>query len=105
MRIPRLEGEVEILSGLHKQKFVLQRENQALKTNISGLEKQLVSIGKRREYPRNLHPINLTFGLSGSSGYLCKEQVWKNWKCSNYPMSHQNILKIVTLSRVWDSRN
>jgi hypothetical protein len=46
VRIPRLEGEVESLSGLHKQKFVLQRENQALKTNISGLEKQLVSSGE-----------------------------------------------------------
>jgi len=52
VRIPRLEGEVESLSGLHKQKFVLQRENQALKTNISGLEKQLVSFGERHDYPR-----------------------------------------------------
>jgi hypothetical protein len=52
VRIPRQEGEVESLSGLHKQKFVLQRENQALKTNISGLEKQLVSFGERRDYSR-----------------------------------------------------
>jgi hypothetical protein len=52
VRIPRLEGEVESLSGLHKQKFVLQRENQAIKSNISGLEKQLVSFGERHDYPR-----------------------------------------------------
>jgi hypothetical protein len=57
VRIPRLEGEVESLSGLHKQKFVLQRENQALKTNISGLEKQLVSFGERHDYPRKRAPL------------------------------------------------